>query len=83
MNLELVPITNRTFGSSINCSGLLTGADILAALKERQLGNEILLPRYALDDAGAVFLDDVTPAQLERDLKRPVRYVKAISELFC
>jgi putative radical SAM enzyme (TIGR03279 family) len=83
ITLDLLPVANDTFGPSINCSGLLTGRDIMAALEGRDLGDEIILPRCALDDAGDVFLDDVTPAQMQERLKRTVRYVKAVSELFC
>jgi putative radical SAM enzyme (TIGR03279 family) len=43
--LRLVPVTNRFFGSVTTVSGLLTGADVVAALHDQNLGEWVLLPR--------------------------------------
>jgi len=80
--VDLVPVENKTFGPSINCSGLLTGRDIMLALQGRDLGDLVVLPRYALDDAEEVFLDDITPAQMENALGKPVRYARAMSDIY-
>jgi NifB/MoaA-like Fe-S oxidoreductase len=37
-------IKNEFFGEHITVSGLLTGGDIIAQLKDRELGEELLLP---------------------------------------
>lgn len=79
--LELVPVQNQTYGTSITCSGLLTAGDILAALQEHALGDAVVLPRRALDAPGKVFLDDVTPAEMQALLGRPILYVETLSEL--
>jgi putative radical SAM enzyme (TIGR03279 family) len=47
-DLDLVPITNRFFGPVTTVSGLLTGADVVAALHDRPLGEVVLLPRAML-----------------------------------
>jgi len=41
-----------------------------------RLGDEVLVPAVAVRDGDGVFLDDVTPADLARDLGVPVRVVE-------
>jgi putative radical SAM enzyme (TIGR03279 family) len=79
--VELVPVTNRYFGPSVNVSGLLTARDILDALRGRELGEVVALPRAALDVPGTRFLDDLTPADMERELGRPVAFVETLKDL--
>jgi NifB/MoaA-like Fe-S oxidoreductase len=79
--VELVPVENRYFGPSVNVSGLLTARDILDALRGRELGEVVALPRAALDVPGTRFLDDVTPAEMERQLGRPVAFVETLKDL--
>jgi NifB/MoaA-like Fe-S oxidoreductase len=67
---------NRFFGGSVAAAGLLTGQDIqrhLASLHD--LGEGVLVPAVAVRDGEGVFLDDMTPADLERVLGVPVRVV--------
>ena len=69
-------VPNDFFGRAIGVAGLLTGRDIqrwLAAQPE--LGEAVLLPAVALRDVGGVFLDDLTPGDLARDLGIPVEVV--------
>lgn len=77
---DVVPITNGYFGPSVTVAGLLTGGDALAGLKGRDLGEVVLAPRYMLDALGARFLDDMTPAQLEAELRRPLRFAAGVRE---
>ncbi len=74
---QVVPVPNDFFGRTISVAGLLTGQDIqrhLAGLD--RLGDEVLVPAAAVRDEDGVFLDDVTPADLARDLGVPVRVVE-------
>ena len=60
-NVRILPVTNKFFGERVNVSGLLTGKDIIDALKiaggHRDL---ILIPATALKSGEEIFLDDVT-----------------------
>jgi putative radical SAM enzyme (TIGR03279 family) len=70
-------VPNEFFGRAIGVAGLLTGRDIqkhLATLPD--LGGAVLVPGAALRDADGVFLDDLMPAELARDLGVPVRVVE-------
>jgi len=66
---RVVPVPNDFFGRGIGVAGLLTGADIQRQLAARgDLGGTVLLPAVTVRDGEGVFLDDVTPAELARDL---------------
>lgn len=78
--VQVIPVPNRRFGERINVSGLLTASDFIAELQGRDLGDAVLLPRAALDYFGRKFLDDGTPADVERALGRPVRFASDLSE---
>ena len=81
MSVDLAPLENRFFGNAITCSGLLTGEDIVAGLRGRDLGDVVALSRQVLDIEGRLFLDDMTPAQMELDLGRPLVFARNFSEL--
>src|SRR5215211_657215 len=76
----VVPVRNDHFGERINVSGLLTGADYAAQLRDAP-GDLVVLPRTSLDYFGRRFLDSSTPAELEAVLGRPLIFATAISEV--
>jgi NifB/MoaA-like Fe-S oxidoreductase len=63
LTLTVFPITNHFFGEAITVSGLVTGTDILAQLKN-QLADDpcdlLLLPENALRSGSHTLLDDWT-----------------------
>jgi len=68
LSIEPVVVTNRFYGDTVTVSGLLTGADIRDALLERGVRDgAVLLPPNCLNDEG-LFLDDLSPADLEAAL---------------
>jgi putative radical SAM enzyme (TIGR03279 family) len=79
--VDVVPVPNTFFGNSIRVSGLLGAGDFIGALRGRQLGDAIFLPRSALDYFGRHFIDDGTPADVERVLARPIAFASAWSEV--
>lgn len=81
IDAQVLPIQNTHFGARINVSGLLVGRDIIAALAGERLGDAVVLPRTALDYFGRRFLDDTTPAEVERALGRPVLFAAVLSEI--
>lgn len=66
-NVRILPVENKFFGAKVNVSGLLTGGDIISALKsvggERNL---ILIPSTALKSGEEIFLDDVTLDEMRK-----------------
>ena len=65
---NVYPVRNRFFGETITVSGLVTGRDLLEQLREKHLGERLLLPDNMLRAGERVFLDDVTVEQLEQTL---------------
>jgi NifB/MoaA-like Fe-S oxidoreductase len=75
LHVSVVPTPNAFFGGTISVAGLLTGQDILRALAGRPVGDLVLVPGVALKDGEGVFLDDLTPGDLELRLGVRVRAV--------
>ena len=74
--VRVAAVPNDFFGPAIGVAGLLTGRDIQRHLAIRpDLGRAVLVPAVALRDVDGVFLDDLTPADLARDLGVPVKAV--------
>ncbi len=65
---KVIGIRNEFFGETVDVSGLVTGGDLLKQLKGKLNGERLLLPIVMLRDKQNVFLDDVTPDDLEREL---------------
>ncbi len=72
VELNVVAVENRFFGPSVNVTGLLTGADLIAQLKGKDLGEALLLPDVVTRDDRLMMLDDIDIMQLELELKVPV-----------
>ena len=83
LDIQVRPIRNDFFGERITVSGLITGKDLIAQLKEIQsvseynkaLGEELLIPVNMLKSGEKIFLDDITTDDVERELGIPVRIV--------
>ena len=62
------PIVNDFFGHTINVTGLVTGGDLIRQLRDKPLGEKLLIPRNMLRHGETVFLDDVTLTQVQQEL---------------
>jgi putative radical SAM enzyme (TIGR03279 family) len=75
--IRVAAVPNDFFGPAIGVAGLLTGRDIQRHLaRQSELGRAVLVPAVAVRDGDGIFLDDLTPADLARDLGVPVRVVQ-------
>ncbi len=85
--LEVLEVENRFMGRSITVSGLLAGQDLLAALEGRSLGDFVIIPNEAISRADGVLVDNLSPADLECRLGKPVhpsgRTTHNFFELIC
>ena len=66
--IEVVGIRNDFFGGGVNVSGLVTGGELIAKLKGRDLGDALLIPSVMLRREGDIFLDDVSTQEAEQAL---------------
>lgn len=72
IRVEVVPIVNDFFGRTIDVAGLITGRDLIAQLRGRDLGERVYITNRMLRDGEGVFLDDVTLEDAEKALGVPV-----------
>lgn len=73
VKMKVCCIRNDFFGETITVSGLITGQDLIKQLKERKdqgedLGDVLQIPSNMLRMGEQVFLDDVTVAEVEKEL---------------
>ena len=65
-------VVNDFFGHTIDVAGLVTGGDLIAQLRGKDLGERLLIPHTMLRHGEGVFLDDVTLEQASEALGVPV-----------
>ncbi len=86
--LEVVTVLNHFFGDSVTMTGLITGKDIVKAVREKTqktasaegCGEMLLIPSVALNEEKTLFLDGTTPQEVEQELGLPVHVVSADAE---
>ncbi len=81
VTIEMIPILNYFYGTTIEVSGLLVGQDIYTQLKKRPLGDVVFLPPRVLNDDG-LFLDNWSVNDLEEKLGKKVHVFTEPIELF-
>ena len=75
LNCKVYKIENNFFGENITVAGLLTGKDIIEQLKDKDLGDLLLLPSNMLRHEKDMFLDNVTVEELEKALNVKVEFI--------
>ena len=68
IDCKVVPIVNDYFGHEITVAGLLTATDIIKQLKDKPLGDRLLLPTAMFRSEGDITLDDYTAEDIEKAL---------------
>lgn len=82
LKINVFDIRNDFFGERITVSGLITGQDLIAQLKNKNLGETLYIPENMLRADEAVFLDDITVSDLENALQVKVDIVKSNGRSF-
>lgn len=77
LTIHCYKIVNHFFGEKITVSGLITGTDLMAQLKDKELGSRLLLPNNILRSGEDVFLDDYTLNEVSEALKTDIVIVPA------
>jgi NifB/MoaA-like Fe-S oxidoreductase len=74
LTVRVIAVENHFFGKDITVTGLLTGNDIINALKKLPgPRTSIIVPGVALRKGEHVFLDNLTPEHIASELHVPVR----------
>lgn len=77
VSCDVIAVENHFFGSSVTVAGLITGKDLLAALKEYGQPADTLLLTSAMlkSETEPVFLDDVPLEQVEAETHMRVQVI--------
>ena len=81
VSVRQITVKNRFFGPSVTVTGLLSGGDLVAALKGKRLGDMVIVPSNMLKEEEDVFIDDMSLDQLERSIKTKVVKVDGFKDL--
>lgn len=74
LKIRIIAVENSFFGEDITVTGLLTGKDILTALQAAGgLRSGVIIPGVALRAGEQVFLDDLSLADLNKELGVPLQ----------
>ncbi len=76
-------IENDFFGRSINVTGLVTGGDLIAQLRGRELGERLLISQNMLRRQELDFLDDVKLEEASAALGLPIYPVESDGFALC
>ncbi|MEG0805433.1 MAG: DUF512 domain-containing protein [Lachnospiraceae bacterium] len=77
IQVNVIGISNNFFGEKITVAGLITAQDLMEQLKDRDLGDTLLLPCSMLRSGEEVFLDDITLECVRRTLKVKINIVES------
>ena len=73
LHCDVYRIRNDFFGETINVTGLITAGDLIAQLKGKVLGEELLISSSMIKRDEPIFLDDLTVSDVEAALKVQLR----------
>lgn len=76
LNINLEIIKNNFFGDTVTVAGLITGRDIIKALKDKKLGDVVLIPWVMLKDDQPVFIDDLSVSEVEKSLNVRIQVIE-------
>jgi len=81
LELILHGLPSPYWGQDQVVTGLLTGSDLIAGLRGRDLGEALLLPSVMLKHGEQVFLDDRSLAEVQDHLSVPIKVVGGAAEI--
>ena len=70
--LHVQLVANRFMGQDITVAGLLAGDDIVTALRDRPLGDFVIIPHEAVSRVDGILVDNMSPGDIATHLGTPV-----------
>jgi len=74
--INVYAVKNNFFGEKITVCGLVTATDIIEQLKDKPLGEVLLIPKSMLRHDDDVFLDNLTVSDVEKALNIKIKAVE-------
>lgn len=75
ISCKVYKIRNDFFGETITVTGLITGQDLIAQLKNQPLGDVLLLTSNMIKRDSDLFLDDCTISEVEKALNVKIKII--------
>ena len=83
VEIKVLAVKNDFFGETVNCTGLLTGQDILKAILSEGKGYDIVvMPCHVLREKTDLFLDGMTVKELSKKTGKKIRITSGTGESF-
>jgi NifB/MoaA-like Fe-S oxidoreductase len=83
LKIDVLAVKNEFFGESVNCTGLLTGKDIISSVNNLSAEYDYLvMPCHVLRENTEVFLDGTTVDDVEKATGKKVRITDGSGESF-
>jgi NifB/MoaA-like Fe-S oxidoreductase len=82
LEVAVAPIVNERLGDTITVAGLLMAGDVVRQLRQRPLGDLVVLPRVMFDHPDAIALDDLSPQNVADQLGRPVALADSLGDVW-
>ena len=79
--VEVVAVPNCFFGSTVTVSGLLIAKDVLDALRTKDIGDLLVLPRTMFEASGELTLDGYRQTDVEKQLEVRVAVADRLSQI--
>lgn len=76
-NIDIAQIKSGFWGKHVSVTGLITGSDIIAQLKDKNIAN-LILPSVMIRPYTEEFLDDITVSEIEKELDCKITVIKDI-----
>lgn len=83
LKVNCYKIINNFFGEKITVSGLITATDLMDQLKDKELGEKLILPNNILRSGEDVFLDDYHLSDVKSALNVDIEISKCDGKEFC
>lgn len=81
LTVQLAALNSDYWGQSMTVTGLLTGQDLITKLRDRDLGDALLVPSLMLRHGEQRFLDDMTVQQVSDHLQIPIAIVTSAEDV--
>ena len=77
ISCKVYKIRNDFFGETITVAGLITGQDLIAQLKDQDLGDVLFLTSNMIKKDSDLFLDDYTISDVEQALNIKIKIIES------
>lgn len=82
LKINVYSIENNFFGPEITVTGLITGSDLIDGLKDKEIGEYLIIDRKMLKDDEDIFLDNVTLDEVKKALKTTILMTESLGKGF-